>query len=133
MSAVVRIVIVEDSEEDAELAIIAIKRHGIRADVEVVASEPELRSILQARAPDIIISDNSMVRLDGKAVYSICCELAPDVPFIFLSGTLMRLAPSSAHADGATACVDKNQLEMLGGVVAEALQSVVRRITNDGE
>ena len=118
----VRVLIAEDCSDDAYLAIRALKRHGIQAEVVVAETPDDLRAAIGHVQPDIIISDNSMSAMDGAEVFRIARELAPGAPFIFLSGSVLRLAAGSAHVDGATACLDKRDLDRLGDVVAEALK-----------
>jgi CheY-like chemotaxis protein len=117
-----RIVIAEDSLVDAELAARAIRRHGILAEVVVASSEEEFRAALRAAKPDVIISDYSMATMDGRIAFEIAIELAPAVPFIFLSGSVLKLAAGTKHVDGATACLDKSDLDKLGHAVLSALQ-----------
>lgn len=117
----IRVVIAEDSLPDAYLAGRALKRYGFQADVVVATHEDEFRAALAAARADVIVSDYSMLTMDGKAAYEIARELAPDVPFIFLSGSAMRLAAGSEHVDNATACLDKRDMDRLGEVVAKAL------------
>jgi CheY-like chemotaxis protein len=118
----VRVVIAEDSQVDAELATRAIRKHGISVEVDVACTEDEFRAALLARAPDVIISDYSMLTMDGKAAFFIARELAPGVPFIFLSGSVLRLAAGSEHVEGAAACLDKSNLDALGEAVEKALR-----------
>ena len=117
----IRVVIAEDSMPDAHLAGRALKRYGIQAEVVVATHEDEFRAALLAARADVIISDYSMLTMDGKAAYKIARELAPDVPFIYLSGSALRLAAGSQHIDNATACLDKRDMDRLGEVVAKAL------------
>ena len=118
-----RVVIAEDSRVDAELAIRALERRGIVADVVVATNEQDYRRALLAAPTDVIISDYSMRMMDGMLTFSIAREIAPEVPFIFLSGSVFRLAAGSEHVTSALACLDKTDLEKLGDVVAETLSN----------
>ena len=118
----VRIVMAEDSSADAELAARALKRHGIRADVVVVCSEAEFRQVLGTR-PDVIISDNSMPLFSGTQALAIARELAPGVPFIFLSGSVPQQRAADSALAQATACLDKNRLGELGALIDTVLKS----------
>jgi CheY-like chemotaxis protein len=123
MGARVRIIMVEDSPTDAELAAHALKRHGIAAEVVVVATESELSAALTATCPDIIISDNSMPRFSGRHALAIARELVPNVPFIFLSGSVAQRASVDSELAQADACLDKNDLRQLGALVVDLLKS----------
>ncbi len=122
----IRVVIAEDSVVDAHLAIRALRRHGIAADVVVAASEAEFRDALLAQLPDIVISDYSMQAMDGKVAYEIARELVPGVPFIFLSSTVFQRAAGSEHLRAASASLDKNDIDQLGAIVARVLQRPAR-------
>lgn len=119
----VRIVMAEDSVTDAELAAHALRRHGIAAEVVVVATESEFRDALSSARTDVIISDNSMPRFSGKHALAIARELVPEVPFIFLSGSVAERALADSELSQAAACLDKNDLRQLGALVAAVLRS----------
>ena len=48
--------------------------------------------------------------------------MTPDVAFIFLSGSVLKLPAGTRHVDGATACLDKSDMDQLGDAVLGALQ-----------
>jgi EAL domain-containing protein (putative c-di-GMP-specific phosphodiesterase class I) len=73
--------------------------------------------------PDLILSDFSMpTDLDGFSALAIAREHTPDVPFIFVSGTIGEDRAVDAVKSGATDYVLKDKLERLGPVVTRALQ-----------
>ncbi len=61
---------------------------GLDARFERVESEAELRQALAAFQPDIVLSDLSMPGFSGDDALRIVRETAPEVPFIFVSGTM---------------------------------------------
>src|SRR5579871_1912142 len=81
-----RVLIVEDSDSDAELAIWRLKTGGFSCIYQCVATEAEMRAALRSRLPDLILSDFSLPQFDGMTALAIAREEAPGVPFIFLSG-----------------------------------------------
>ena len=66
MATPLRVLIVEDSLEDAELLLAELRRGGYDVSYERVTSEPEVRRALQAGSWDLIISDYSLPGFDGK-------------------------------------------------------------------
>ena len=78
------VLLVEDSVEDAELAVWRLSEGGFRCRYRVVTCEAELRSALQERLPSFILSDFSLPGFDGMEALAIAAEVAPGVPFIFL-------------------------------------------------
>ena len=110
-----------------ELATYALKRHGFAAVVVVATSVPEFRAALLAAPTDVVISDYSMPAMDGKTAYEIARELVPNVPFIFLSGSVFHHASRSEPLlEGATAALDKEEMDRLGAVVEKALDKSAR-------
>jgi CheY-like chemotaxis protein len=119
----VRIVMAEDSSADAELAARALRRHGIGGEIVVVSSEAEFRQALGGAHPDLVISDNSMPQFSGRQALAIARELAPGVPFIFLSGSVPEQIQADSVLAQATACLDKSRLHELGALAATVLRA----------
>lgn len=119
----IRVVIVEDSAADAELAVYALRRHGIEAEVVVAATVPQLRAALAAPT-DVVISDYSMQGLDGAIALEIAQELVPNAKFIFLSGSIFHRPGGAKPLAGASAVLDKNDMDQLGAVVMKVLHGM---------
>lgn len=83
-----RILLIEDSPEDAELMCEQMLDAGLEASFERVESAQELREALERAAPDIVLSDLSMPGFSGNEALQIVRAALPDVPFIFVSGTM---------------------------------------------
>src|SRR5260370_3618158 len=83
-----RVLIVEDVSVDSDLAIHQLARGGIRCVHIRADSEPSFRAALARFRPHLILSDFSLPGFDGLAALKIATVEAPDVPFIFLSGTI---------------------------------------------
>src|SRR5882672_7543689 len=84
----VRILLVEDVERDAELALRELKRAGLIFQSRRVDTETDFRRDLGDFKPDIIVSDFSMPRFSGRAALTIARESEAEIPFIFVSGTI---------------------------------------------
>ena len=119
--SVINILFAEDSPADVELALRALGRSGILAVAAVHSTEDAFRSALRAALPDIIISDNSMPQFSSKLAFAAARELAPNVPFIVLSGSAARERAGAEHLRQVTALLDKVDLEQLGSVVTSIL------------
>ncbi|MEP7243939.1 MAG: response regulator, partial [Gammaproteobacteria bacterium] len=83
-----RVLIVEDIAAEAELAVRQLERSGIGCVHHRVDTEPAFRKALGDFRPHIILSDFTIPQFDGLAALDIAAHSAPDVPFIFLSGTI---------------------------------------------
>ncbi|MGH8635969.1 MAG: response regulator [Burkholderiales bacterium] len=117
-----RIVMAEDSAAVADLARYALKRARIAAHVVLATTVEDFRAALLSVRPHVIISDNSMPQFSGKEALRLARALAPDTPFIFLSGTLTPGYGSDEALAQANACLDKSDLDRLGALVKSLLQ-----------
>ena len=123
MTAVpIRLLVVEDNPADAELEIRELKRGGLRVEHRLVDTEAGLRRELAEFAPRLILSDFSMPRFDGMSALAVTKEVDPDLPFIFVSGTLGEDYAIRALKNGATDYVLKTNLVRLPAVVERALK-----------
>ena len=116
-----RVLLAEDVAADAELEIREIKRAGLRVSHRIVDSEKDFIRALREFAPDVILSDFSMPQFDGMEALRLAKELAPDIPFIFVSGTLGEEYAIRALKNGATDYVVKSNLARLSAAVERAL------------
>jgi diguanylate cyclase (GGDEF)-like protein/PAS domain S-box-containing protein len=123
----VNLLFVEDSEADVELSLRALKQDGVQAMWRRVDSEKSLREMLAASKPDAVLSDFSMPGFDGSSALRIAQEMVPEVPFIFVSGTIGEERAIEAIRSGATDYVLKNNLRRLGTAVKRALLEAEER------
>src|SRR5215216_6680750 len=94
-----RILIVEDSSADAELVVLELERSGISPAWERVATAAELRTALEARSWEVVISDYGMGAFDAPKALAIVREKSPELPFIIVSGSVgEELAVSALKA-----------------------------------
>ena len=115
------VLFVEDSPDDVELALRSLKADGITPHWRRVERESDMRQALDGLKPDAILSDFSMPGFDGLQALRIARELTPEVPFIFLSGTIGEERAIEAIRAGATDYVLKNNMRRLGTAVKRAL------------
>ena len=122
MGESLRILIVEDVEADAVLAVRELKRAGLAVDSRRVEREQDFRRELAEFHPEVILSDFTMPYFDGMSALAISRETSPDVPFIFISGTLGEDYAIRALKSGAADYVLKNNLVRLPPVVERAVK-----------
>src|ERR1700716_1208070 len=122
-----RVLLVEDVAADAELELREIKRAGLRVSHRVVDSEKDFIGALREFAPDVILSDFSIPQFDGMDALRLAKELAPDIPFIFVSGTLGEEYAIRALKNGATDYVVKSNLVRLPAAVERAFTDAKER------
>jgi PAS domain S-box-containing protein len=129
-----RVLLLEDLPTDAELLVRELKRAGLCIAHEVVQAEAAFRAALREFEPDLILSDFFIPHFDGMWALELSRELAPDVPFIFVSGTIREEYPMRALRNGAADYVLKSNLARLPVAVERALrareESAARRIAD---
>jgi PAS domain S-box-containing protein len=121
MKRPLRLLLVEDSPADAELALVELARHGFDTTAERIGSERELRSELSARPWDIILCDHVLPSFSSNDVLRIVHETREDIPLVILSGAIGEEATVEALKAGARDVVLKQHLARLGPVVDREL------------
>ena len=111
-----RIVLVEDDSRDIELTQAHLVVHHIACEIEAVDTKAAFELALERRL-DLILSDMNVVRLDGLSALSIAAKKCPQIPFVFLSGSMREETKAVAFAGGATDFVLKGDIEKLVSVI----------------
>lgn len=112
---------IEDSDEDAELVADALEGIGLTPIVRRVETEQAFYAALNERLPDAILSDWALPHFSGPRAVEIAHDRCPEVPFIFVSGTISETSAIDALRQGAIDYVFKHQLKRLAPVLARAL------------
>lgn len=123
----IRVLFVEDEASEAELASRELSAVKIAHTAQRVAAEDALRAALKDFKPTIILSDFSMPGFNGLRALAIARECAPEIPFIFLSGTIGEDVAIEAMRLGAVDYVLKTKLARLGPVVRRALSEAAAK------
>src|SRR5882757_2077029 len=101
MPVSLRVLIVEDLEDDAILLLSELARGGWEITHQRVQTAPAMAAAIDAFPWDIIISDYSMPRFSGIAALALAREKAADLPFILVSGTVGEEVAVQAMKAGA--------------------------------
>jgi hypothetical protein len=128
MSTPLRVLIAEDSEDDALLLVRELRRGGFEPTFERVDTPDALQAALARQEWDIVVADYSMPHFSGRAALSLVRERGLDVPFIFLSGTIGEDTAVEAMRAGAQDYFTKGNLKrLLPAVERELRESEGRR------
>lgn len=132
----IRILMVEDSALDAELITLQLRRAGLPFTTERTWTEQGMRDALAAHEFDVILADHVLPGFSGDAALELACALAPDLPFIFVSGTLTEELAVAALKRGARDYVVKARLQRLPDAVLRAINEAqerrhLRRVENE--
>ncbi|MBA4391544.1 MAG: two-component system response regulator, partial [Syntrophus sp. (in: bacteria)] len=113
MGTPLRILIVEDSEDDTLLMVRVFKKSGYDPTYERVETAETMAEALEREVWDIIISDYRMPRFSGLEALKLYKEKGLDIPFIIVSGTIGEEVAVEAMRVGAHDYVMKNNLPRL--------------------
>src|SRR5882762_1119115 len=127
MSNPLRLLLVEDSEADAELLALELRRAGFALQFERVDSAAALAAALDRASWDLIISDNSMPGFSGTEALAQLRSRGLDIPFIFVSGTMGEDLAARALDAGAGDALEKGNLRRLMPVIRRELREFGER------
>ncbi|MDB6031037.1 MAG: Response regulator receiver sensor signal transduction histidine kinase [Verrucomicrobiales bacterium] len=111
----------EDNVADAELIKFALREGGLLFSLARVDSKTAFLREVEQNTPDIILLDYSLPSFDGLSALHIAQKSFPNIPFIFVTGTLGEEVVIEMLKSGATDYVLKNRLSRLVPAVLRAL------------
>jgi PAS domain S-box-containing protein len=120
ISVPIRIVILEDRPDDAELMAHELRRSWFDPACLRLETESEFLDALNT-PPDVILADYRMPQLDAARALELLQDLGLDIPFIVVSGAMGEEAAVSIMRQGATDYLIKDRLRRLGPSVRRAL------------
>jgi PAS domain S-box-containing protein len=116
------IISLEDDPHDAELIQGLLQSEGVACEMLRVDTQAAFLASLQQGGIDLILADYTLPSFDGLAALKLAMNLCPDVPFIFVTGTLGEEVAIEALKVGATDYVLKTRLSRLVPSVFRALR-----------
>ncbi|MDC4206566.1 MAG: EAL domain-containing protein [Candidatus Manganitrophus sp.] len=128
MSQTIRVLIVEDSEEDAELLVRELTKGGYDPTVLVVDTAEKMNAALERNTWDIVFSDYSMPDFNGLRALELLRKNALDVPFIFVSGTIGEEVAVAGMKAGANDYLMKGNLKRLIPTIERELSQAKMRL-----
>ena len=123
MSEPLRVLLVEDNENDALLLVRRLKADGFEVEWVRVENEPAFRAALTGREWDLVLADYALPCFSGLGALQIHAETAPDIPFIIVSGTIGEDLAIEAMKAGAADYLMKDRLARLATSIRQALAS----------
>ena len=123
-----RVLIVEDSEEDADLIVLELRRGGYDPVFRRVDSAAAMRKALNDGEWDLVLSDFSMPRFSVAEALGLVQQKSLELPFVIVSATIGEEAAVEAMKAGAHDYVLKHRLgRLVPAVERELRESAVRR------
>jgi PAS domain S-box-containing protein len=117
-----RILLLEDDAHDAELIHERLEADHFVCEVTRVQTRAEFLAGLEDSGIELILADYKLPSFDGPSALKLALSARPDLPFIFVSGTLGEEAAIEALKVGATDYVLKTRLSRLASSVQRALR-----------
>jgi signal transduction histidine kinase/ActR/RegA family two-component response regulator len=128
MTESLRVLLVEDSEEDVDLVTLALKRGGFDVKVTRVDTREAMQEALNSRIFDVIVADYSMPHFTMGEALEMARTVGLDIPFLIVSATILEEEGIRAMRNGAQDFIMKDKLGRLAPAVERELrEAVVRR------
>jgi PAS domain S-box-containing protein len=122
-----QILYLEDDPRDAELVQAALESEDLACHITRVETQPDFIHALKRERLDLILADYTLPSFDGISALKIAKEIRPEVPFIFVTGTLGEEVAIEALKLGATDYVFKTRLGRIAPSVQRALREAQER------
>jgi signal transduction histidine kinase len=134
MSTALRVLLVEDSEEDAELVLRALRTAGFAPQHRRVETPEDLSAALDEGGWEIVISDYHLPSFNAPDALEVVKEKGLDVPFIIVSGLIGEETAVESMRAGASDFLLKNSLTRLAAAVQRELRTARdRRVQREEE
>jgi len=128
MGTPIRVLIIEDSDNDKELLLLELRRGGYDPEYACVETAEAMNSALDQNEWEIIISDYSMPKFSGITALQIVKDRGLDIPFILISGTIGEEIAVKAMREGASDYLMKGNIKRLIPAIDRELKDAeVRR------
>ena len=122
MDKLLRVLLIEDSEDDAVLILRELRKAGYTPVSERVETEYTMRSALSSQKWDIILSDYNMPEFCAAEALSVYRECGIEVPFIIVSGAVGEEKAVQLMKEGAHDYVMKDNLKRLVPAIERELK-----------
>src|SRR6201988_1660779 len=132
MNSTIAILFLEDDPNDAGLVEECLQADHFTCRITRVQERAEFLAALEDGEFDLILSDHKLPAFDGLSALNLALSVRPDIPFIFVSGTLGEEAAIEALKVGATDYVLKTRMSRLVPAVRRALGEARDRMARQG-
>ncbi len=127
MATSVRVLLVEDSADDAVLIERALAREGFEVSAQRVDDESGLVAALAMGPWDVVVSDHALPGFSSQAALRLVRAHDADLPFLIVSGTMTEEDAVEAMREGAQDFLTKQRLTRLGAAVDRELREAGER------
>jgi PAS domain S-box-containing protein len=132
MAIPLHVLIIEDSESDAELALHHLEKAGYSVTSQRVETAETMKAALDKQSWEIVISDYSLPSFSAPVALCVLQDSGQDIPFIVVSGTITEEIAIELMRSGASDYLMKDRLARLGPLVKRELNIIqVRQERNE--
>jgi PAS domain S-box-containing protein len=122
MGKAIKVLVVEDSEDDTQLAMLTLRRAGFDPHYRRVQDADSLLAAISEERWDAVLSDSRLPAFSGVEALQLFRKSGLDIPFIFVSGTIGEETAVEAMKAGASDYVMKENLARLAPALERELQ-----------
>ena len=119
-----RVLIIEDSENDILLLLRELEKNDYQVDYQCVETAPEMRAVLESTPLDLILCDFSLPQFQAMQALKFLHESGRDLPFIIVSGTIGEETAVEALKAGAHDFIVKGNYARLGPAIEREMRDV---------
>jgi len=128
MGKPLRVLLIEDSENDAQLLLRELRRSGYEVEFERVETAEAMQVVLLEKPWDLILSDYTMPKFSALGALEVLKASRLDLPFIIISGTIGEETAVAALKAGANNFLSRGNFAKLGSVIEQELREAeIRR------
>ena len=134
MDRSLKVLLIEDSEDDAQLVLLELRRGGFKPEYFRVETADEFREALTQDQWDIVLSDHNLPQFNAPSALAIFNEIGIDIPFIIMSGAVRAADVVDLLKAGAHDFLEKSDLARLVPAIERELREVkVRQKQREAE
>jgi two-component system, cell cycle sensor histidine kinase and response regulator CckA len=127
MSTALRVLVVEDSEDDTRLLVRELSRGGYDVSFERVDTADAMLAAIENQHWDVVVCDYSLPHYSGAYALQLLRQRDTDTPFFYVSGTIGEEIAVAALKQGAQDYVMKGNLKRLLPAIQRELKEVTQR------
>src|ERR1043165_4571441 len=120
MNKILKILHLEDLQDDAELVLRVLKKADLSCEVTHAENKDEFIRAITEFHPDIILSDHSLPSFDSHEALNMVRKMGLDIPFILVTATVSEEYAVSIIKEGASDYILKDRLQRLPNAILSA-------------
>ncbi|MEO6722314.1 MAG: response regulator [Ferruginibacter sp.] len=124
MTNPIKILHLEDEENDADLVRMAVKSSNLSADIMVVDNKQSYIDALYKFSPDVILSDHSLPSFNSEEAFNIFLSTGRTIPFILVTANISEEYAVSIIKAGAHDYILKDRIELLPEAIVNSLKKI---------